>query len=646
MEFEDLGIKTKQGMARYATICPNCNETRTKHKNALCLTVNNEPGNRWYKCHHPSCNFSGNLDVQDKYDKVKEQSKFPKQEREFTVSTRNYLQSRGLSIATAKKARLYEATNKGGNLLCFPYFMNHTLVNVKYLNLGWKEGDKGPKWFQLQKDLGTRIIPFGLQLLRFDYEDTKQKKIVLITEGEWDALTWLECGYENAISVPQGAPSPKAKDFKAEFAYMQDPYVKSALQDVDMFILSTDNDEPGKLLRYHLSLILGKDKCRLIKYPIGYKDINEVYAGSKKKNLPALGKKGVDDCYNNLGSIPIKGVIKASQVQDELKHYRDNGFLPGLGCGIKEVDRLYTVKPKLIAFTTGVPGSGKSVYTRWWLTEMIRFNADLNLKWALFTPENRPVSREYAKIAECLTGQFIRKDLRYSMNDEMYRNTMNFIEKHFFIISPDKYNYENWGGTEKLSKVNTMQNMLEYIKYLKKTENIFGYVIDAWNKIEHDQPKYMTETTFISQQLDELISFNDYWDLFGNVIVHPKKIEQVGNNYKMPSLYDIKGSSAWKEKADIGIIVHRYKMKKKEANELTGNEDEDDKWVTVPDAPTIVRTEKIRFEETGNEDRVRLVMKRGGRFEVDNRKNPVKEEEDTEVMNLFSSPTDAENLPF
>jgi hypothetical protein len=42
-------------------------------------------------------------------------------------------------------------------------------------------------------------------------------------------------------------------------------------------------------------------------------------------------------------------------------------------------------------------------------------------------------------------------------------------------------------------------------------------------------------------------------------------------------------------------------------------------------------------------------MKRGGRFEVDNRKKPVKEEEDQEVMNLFSNPngdTEDSELPF
>jgi hypothetical protein len=84
----------------------------------------------------------------------------------------------------------------------------------------------------------------------------------------------------------------------------------------------------------------------------------------------------------------------------------------------------------------------------------------------------------------------------------------------------------------------------------------------------------------------------------------------------MPSLYDIKGSSAWKEKADIGIVVHRYKNKKRDSAEIPKGADEDDKYEVMHDAPTIIRTEKIRFEETGVEDRVKLRMdaKRGGRF--------------------------------
>lgn len=653
MEFADLGITEKPGFNRYYTICPECNDKREKHKGALCLSVNNEPGNRWYKCHH--CGWSGNIDVQDRYSQVREQAKLPSIERTYSLEVREYLKNRGISLNTAKKAGIYEFPRGKDIVLGFPYFMHMTLVNVKFLNMAWKKGDKGPKWYQLTKDIGTRIIPFGMNQLKTHDDVGKRFKhnICIITEGEWDMLSWKECGYNNVISVPQGAPSLNSKDFQKEFAYLQDKYVQSILVDIDTFYLSTDNDEAGKKLQYHLSIILGKDKCRILRYPIGYKDANEMLAGDVKKNLPALGKKALDDMLANAQSVPIKGVIKASHVYEDLNTLRNDGFTPGLGCGVKEVDKLFTVKPKHVSFITGVPGSGKSVWTRWWLTEMIRYNESLDLKWALFTPENRPVAREYAKIAEALTGKTIKSGQSNSLNDEEYRQALRFIEKHFFIISPDRVNYEDFGGKVNSNSVNTLDSIEKYVTYLKKTENIFGYVIDAWNKIEHEQSRYETETTFISKQLDRVINFNDLYDLHGIIIVHPRKIEMVGENYKMPSLYDIKGSSAWKEKADIGIIIHRYKMKKlttKEANSRGidyESLDEDEKWEVVKKAPTIIRTEKIRFEETGSEDRVKMEMNTWGRFSVvDPKVTPIDKAEDKTKTTYEFEDDEDDNLPF
>lgn len=655
MQFEDLGIQTRTGVQRYATICPECNDKREKHKGAKCLTVNDEPDNRWYKCNH--CGWSGNLDAQGRYESVREKAKIPSQQRTFTAKVSQFIKNRGISIQTAKNAKLYEMQRGPSTVIGFPIFMNMTLVNVKFLDMDWKPGNKYPKWTQLPKNTGTRIIPFGMQDLKtHDDQGNKFNNNVLIwTEGEWDMLTWKECGYLNVISVPQGAPSLKAKDFKKEFAYLQDKYVQSALKDIDIHYLAVDNDAAGIKLRGHMAMILGKEKCRVIKYPTGYKDINEVFNGDEKKKLPALFKKGVDECFYNSSSVPIAGVIKASHVKADLMKIRDDGFTPGLGCGVPEVDFLFTVKPKLIQFTTGVPGSGKSVWTRWWLVKMIQHNADLDLKWALFTPENRPVAREYAKIVEALTGMSIKKGQKNSIPDDLLRKALNFVEKHFFIISPDKLNYEAFGGKIDPTKINTLEAIEKYLVYLKKTEDIFGYVIDAWNKIEHQQPKWQTETAFISEQLDKLVDFNDYYDVFGNVIVHPRKIEMVGANYKMPSLYDIKGSSAWKEKADYGLLIHRYKMKKMTADRASelglnfGNLDEDEKFEVIPKAPTIVRTEKIRFEETGNENRVKMEMSTWGQFTiVNNKKKAVADPDDRiEAANkLFDDPDEEDNLPF
>ncbi len=424
------------------------------------------------------------------------------------------------------------------------------------------------------------------------------------------------------------------------------------VDDVQLFYLSVYADAPGKLLMDNLAMILGKSKCRIIKYPPGYKDINEVFMGHEAKKLKALGQEGVDECIQNAASFPLKGVIKASDVRAEMKLYREDGFTPGLGIGIPEVDRLFTLKRKHVTFITGVPGSGKSIYARWHIVELIRHNIDLDLKWALFTPENRPVSREYARIAEVIAGANIKTGTPNSMSEIQYQKAMKFIERHFFLVSPDRKNYESFGGKVEGGAVNTLQSVMQYVAYLKKTENIFGFLLDAWNKIEFQQSRNMTETQFISQQLDHLIEFCDYYDVHGMVVVHPRKIENQGQNYKMPSMYDIKGSSAWKEKADIGIIAHRYKYRKRTMEELPPNPDDDDLWEPVYDAPTIIKTEKIRFEELGVESRVKLKLdfKKGGRFYVDGKKETEQQKkvDKAKTEEIFNFEEDDENeiLPF
>ncbi|MDX9913922.1 MAG: hypothetical protein RBS77_05065 [Candidatus Moranbacteria bacterium] len=615
MTFAELGIEERPGKVRYSTICPQCSHLRKK-KTDPCLTVNNEPDNRWYKCWN--CGWSGNLDILDKYKKVQENSRMPKQLPEiYSQEVMEYWKRRGIDYRICVKEKIFEYPfgRDKRPVLGFPTYINLTLVNVKYLNIRWQEGSEGPKWWQMSKDHGTNIIPWGLQ--SFQFEEDKPK-VVIWTEGEIDRLTWLSAGYKNVISEPQGAPSPDAKDFKDKFAYMKDPYFKSVMADVDMIIFSTDNDAPGKMLRNHLAVMFGREKCKYINYPVGYKDINEVWVGDAKKGLKALGQEGVDTCYQNISSFPVKGIIRPQDVRDELEMIASNGFVPGYGTGIPQIDDLFTLKRKQLSVWTGLPSVGKSVVVRWYLSEFVRHNMNENLKWAMFTPENRPVSREQAKLAEVWSGKSFKRGYNNSMSEELRSKTMRQIQKYFFFIAPNKLNFETWSGRVDSDKVNTMESLMQYLIYLKRTENIFGFVIDAWNKIEHEQPKSITETTFISKQLDALINFLDVYDLHCILIAHPTKIEKVGINYRMPCLYDIKGSSAWKEKADLGVILHRFIYKRRPHSEIPDDATEDDKVMIDINAPTILHVEKVRFEENGKMGKVKMKLEtyNGGRFRV------------------------------
>ena len=177
--FEEIGIKVVAGKVRWSTQCPKCNDTRQKHKNALCLTVNNEDGNRWFFCHH--CSYSGNLDLMDKFDKVKEKSRMPEQIVEtYSQEVRAYLEKRGIDQKTALRERIFEFTMAKKPVMGFPFYQNFTLVNVKYFDVRWQVGQDGPKWWQMKRDLGTKSIFLGMQSLSFD---EGEKHEVIITEG-------------------------------------------------------------------------------------------------------------------------------------------------------------------------------------------------------------------------------------------------------------------------------------------------------------------------------------------------------------------------------------------------------------------------------------------------------------------------------
>lgn len=554
----------------------------------------------------------GNLESMDRYNKVREHSGMPENmrvERAFSKEFTLYIRNRGLSPRTLTGAMVYE-DNRG--IVGFPFYEHHNMVNVKFLNREYPQKGK-LKWWQMKKEYGSKSCFWGLQDLNISTDPLRtEPNIVTVTEGEWDRLTYLEVGITNVLSVPQGAPALGATNFQEEFKYVRDPYFqKEVAKYVDVWILSTDNDEAGELLLKHLSSILGKFKCKRVFYPKGYKDINEVLAGDKKKGLAKLGPEAVKEAHREARGLPVAGIIRPSDLKYDLQVFQKEGLQPGYKTGIPELDFMFTVKRKHNTFITGVPGMGKSVWLRWYLLTLAKNNPDLT--FGMFDPENaRPAARSYVKLAELMHMKRYQEGFKDSMTDQERIQALNYLEQHFTIVGPDKSNFEDFDGTVKMTNLNRLESICKYFAHLKKTQNIFGYVIDAYNKLDNDPPGYLTDTKFIEKQLDYLVDFNEYHDLHGFVVAHPLKLQKDKNgNYAMPSLYDIKGSSAWHEKVDIGLCVHRYKFKAMRDDDLTPEERqlkedspaefEEMKIKAKETSTTFVKCEKIRFEELGTE---------------------------------------------
>lgn len=636
--FEELGIKTKASGGRYSTTCPKCApERKAEHRNAQCLTVNDEPPNQWWKCNH--CGFSGNLKVYGQYDRVRLAAKMPVSKPTlYSKEVSEFLASKQITPETALKRGCYEIEKFKKKILCFPYYYHRTLVNVMFRAM--EEGEK--KVWQIGKDAGTKTCFWGLEHL-----DLAAKNEIIITEGQTDLMTIDQCGYMNVLSVPMGAPNAGDKQVDKKLEFITDPYIVELFKNVDKFYLAVDNDANGICLRDHLASLIGKDKCYIFNYPAGYKDPNEVYAGNTKNNLDPKGKAGIENLFITARPYPIGGILSVSDVRAELDLLRHKGYERGLICGHSQIDRFISVQKKRLMVITGISGNGKSTFARWYDVELCKNNPEL--KFVLYTPESRPVHREYAKMAEIISGARFKSGQRNSMSDEQFESALQFVEKHFIIIDPTEKNFEAFNKKDNKNPKN-LDSIMNYILYLKKTQNVSGFLIDAWNKIDHTRPTGIQETDFISRELDRMLVFLEMNDLFGQIIAHPTKMERkIGGNYKRPGLYDIKGSSAWYEKADIGIVIHRDKYRK------TSGKDENDEiiWEIDNTAPNLFICEKMKFDELGEEGEIKMWMDRnnGDRFIFDNpHAKKLKSKEAQKAMDLPDNIKDAigdtDDLPF
>lgn len=602
----DLGIEVKADDA-YVTTCPECsNHRKPEHRKTKCLQVTRKGDYYIFNCHN--CGHSGSTINGKKYEEVWKAARMPKEKPSvYSKPVNQFLASKQLTPETALKCGCYELSSDAGKTLAFPYYYKNSLVNVMFRKIGGED----KKVWQVPKEKGTVTCFWGLEAVNLI-----SKNEIIITEGQTDRMTWVQAGFENVLSVPMGAPAPGSQDHEKKLEFVTDPYIVKMFEGVSKFYLATDNDPAGLFLRDLLADKLGKDRCYILNYPSGYKDSNEVFAGDAKKDLDPKGVQGIQDLYKSARPYPVRGVMRVSDVRHKIMHYRKHGLEKGMSCGHEAVDNLFTIKNNLLMIITGISGMGKSSWNRWYLMELCKHNP--HLKFVLYTPESRPVEREYMKMAEILAGGAFQEGRTNSMTDAQLNAALDWVQRHFIIINPDEKNYYNF-AIENNKSPKALNSILSYVLYLKRTEGVFGFLIDAWNKIDHQRgtEKFVSETDFISKELDRILSWIEVNELFCQIIAHPTKMERKpGGNYKKPGLYDIKGSSAWYEKADIGVVVHRDKWEK------TTKKDKNDEFIWKVDntASSLLIVEKMKFDELGEEGEVEMWMdrKHGDRFVFQN----------------------------
>lgn len=493
-------LEVKNAGENYS-VCPECSHNRKKSKDK-CFSYNKEQGVG--HCNHCDERFV-------KYEPhEKKEFTLPKWENftELSDKAAGYFQNdRMIGQNTLRKMQISSKKvfmpqiSKETECICFPFFRRGTLVNVKYRD--------ARKNFKLES---------GAELIWFNYDAILNHKEVIITEGEIDALSFIDDGYENVISVPNGAST-------GSMTYLDNSI--NDLDKVDLFYIAVDNDAKGLELRDELIRRLGSERCKVCTFK-QFKDANEY----RKQ----YGHESLHEVISSAKGVPVSGIYTADDFLEDALHLHEHGLQPGATVGVYELDQLITWETKRLAIITGTPSSGKS--------ELVDFiNVKLNLRhgWKVgyWTPENFPLQYHYSKLFEKLYGS----KFNTSGKDDFW-NLHNYIKQNFFWVSPD----------EDL----TIDNLLVKFKYLVKTRGIKVVCIDPFNKIEYKHEPGESKLDFTSKLLDKLIQFAKVNDVLVQLIAHPRKLEKDRNGlYPMPSMYDISGSSDFWNKCDYGLSVKR-----------------------------------------------------------------------------------------
>ena len=504
-------------------ICPTCTPTRAK-KNIKDLQVTRTDDGYRYFCHH--CHEGGFINTTRRINVIPMRKEAVLSTTALQPQHLNFLTSRGISEATAKQAKLFSAEkyfsklNKRTDAIAFPYFKDGKFISAKYRSIEGKD---------FIQDSGGAHDFFGI-------DNVDVAKPIIIVEGEMDALSLMECGIQNVLSVPNGAPMA-VKDGKVDasedkkFAFVWN--ANEILNKVPYVIIATDNDSAGQALAEELARRIGKDKCRIAKLDYKeskYKDLNEV--------LLHEGVETVKEIINNAEPYPVSGLSSPAKFAERLNDLWNKGTNKGVSTGYTNVDTIYTVAQAQLTVVTGYPSSGKSNFIDQLMVNLARSH---DWKFAVCSFENQP---------EIHISRFmeIYKEKRFfdgknRMTEEEKEEAFKWVENHFIMMDSETI------------EPTSIESVLERAKIAVTRMGIRGLVIDPYNYIENKSGG--SEHEFISNMLTKIQAFAKAYDVHVWFIAHPSKITRSGMDLPRPDGMAISGSMAWWAKADNGITVHR-----------------------------------------------------------------------------------------
>lgn len=433
---------------------------------------------------------------------------------------RKWLEDRGIQSDIAERLGVSTVSDNRGNWLQFPYHLDGSIVNRKRRMTAEKRHEM---------DKGGKLCLWHEEALRLP-QVVDDGQSVIITEGEFDALIAIQCGFEAAVSVPNGAPAESIDDpvnaNRYGFMWEHKPY----LERVREFILATDGDKPGATLAHDLAAILGPERCRFVSYPDGTKDLNEVFQRE--------GQAGVVRLIGSAKPWPVRGLYRVSD-------FPDAPAVRGMETGIDALEGKMQIVLGTLTVFTGYANMGKSTVMNTIAAHCVAKGVGVVI--ASFETMPRPILVD--GIAKALLGcshhEFDThpgRSAAYDCIEDRVRIISNALDEDL------EFDIDAFLDTARAAVLRDGARVI---------------ILDPWNELEHKRRRDESLTEYVGRAIRRVKAFARQHNVAFWIVAHPTKPPK-GTN-AIPSLYDVSDSANWSNKADYGLVYHRKDKTQNEA---------------------------------------------------------------------------------
>lgn len=434
-----------------------------------------------------------------------------------------YWESRCISPSTIDYLDIQE--DKNGNTLFQYRDLNDVLVTVKVRKSGPVKKGENKCWCLPGSDV-SHIL--------YNINKITPEMPLIITSGEGDCATCIECGFYNAVSINLGDKNTQWISECWDF-----------LQQFNEIYLVHDNDESGRNFAREVTSRLGEYRVKVVDIPSPHimPDGNKIKVKDLNELLYYEGKDAVREAINNASMAEIPAIIDYTDVTKF-----DMSDVPGFTTGFFDMDvaldKFYLGTTTIL---TGIAGSGKSSFLSTLICKSVEqgfpcfvYSGELSnpsLKnWVDFVHAGQRGINAYISPANKTTYYKIKPDVFTKIN-ETYKGRLFFYR--------DGFDHK-------------VTHLLQTAESVVRRNGVKTLIFDNMTSVDlenSDKDKYIKQEEFIRN----VIEFSKRWQVCCIVVLHPRKLDMV----KRMGLFDLQGVTAAVNLAHRVLSLYRVTQEEK-----------------------------------------------------------------------------------